>query len=383
MNHDARNVSTYDEEIDFVVWFKIINARRGFVFAFTATVAIAAIVVSILLPKQYTGSVRLLPPQQNQSSMMSSLAGLGAGSLSGAAGVLGIKNPNDMYVGILKSRTVADGLIARYKLADVYKTNVPEETRASLAASTTISSGKDNLIEISVLDRNPARAADLANGYVDELYKLTTTLAVTEAAQRRVFFERQLTKTRQDLSVAEIAFKEMQQRTGLLMLDEQGKVVVESISRLRGQIAAKEAQFVAMGEFATADNPDIRRIKTEIVGLKEQLAKLQRQGGSGEGVLFSAGNVPQDGLEYVRRMRDLKYQEALFEQLAKQVELARVDEARDTSIVQVLDKAVVPQKQTKPKRALIVVFATLLGFVAACGWVFVRAGLQKGRNGLV
>ncbi|MGC3964396.1 MAG: GNVR domain-containing protein [Rhodocyclaceae bacterium] len=220
----------------------------------------------------------------------------------------------------------------------------------------------------------------MANSYADELYKLTTTLAVTEASQRRVFFERQLGKTRQDLGSAEIAFKEMQQRTGLLMLDEQGKAVVESIARLKGQIAAREAQLAAMSEFATADNPDLRLIKSEVAGLKTQLSKLQRQSGSDDGVLFSAGNVPQDGLEYVRRMRDLKYQEALFEQLAKQVELARVDEARDTSIVQVLDKAVVPQKPTKPKKALIVIAAAMLAFMAACAWVTLRTGLLKARE---
>jgi uncharacterized protein involved in exopolysaccharide biosynthesis len=304
------------------------------------------------------------------------------GGLAGAAGgALGIKNPNDLYVGMLKSRTLADSLIQRFELQKVYDAKTMFDTRKELDTNTKITSGKDGIITIDFDDKDPRRAATVANAYVEELYKLTQTLAVTEASQRRLFFEKQLALAKDHLASAEVALRQTQERTGLIKLDEQGRAIIESVARLRAEIAAKEVQLGAMRTFATENNPDYVMVGRQLGGLRAQLAKLEKTNTAGEGDIFvPTGKVPEVGLEYVRKVRDVKYHEVLFELLAKQYEIARVDEARDTSIIQVLDKAIEPEKKSKPKRLLIVILTALVvGFLAVI-WAFVREAGERARQ---
>jgi uncharacterized protein involved in exopolysaccharide biosynthesis len=296
-------------------------------------------------------------------------------SLAGSS--LGIKNPNDLYVGMLKSRTVADSLIARFKLQVRLETNTMVETRKALEKRVNISAGKDGIISIEVDDEDPQFAAELANAYVDELYKLTQTLAVTDAAQRRLFFEKQLKQSRDTLATAELAMKRTQEKTGLLQLDAQGQAMISALGEVRAQIAAREVQLSAMRSFATEQNPDYIRTQQELAGLKAQLAKLEK---GGDADLLPTGKLPEAGLEYVRSLREMKYAETLFELMAKQYELARIDEAKDASLIQVLDKAVPPDRKSKPKRSLIVILTALaVGFMALL-LAFVREALEKSRN---
>jgi tyrosine-protein kinase Etk/Wzc len=332
-----------------------------------------------VMPNYYAAVTKILPPQQNQSNAALALAQLGpAAGVAGAS--LGIKNPNDLYVGMLKSRTVADRLIERFSLQKLYDRTTLVDTRRALEQSTAISYGRDGIITVQFEDRDPQRAADIANAYIEELYRLTQTLAVTEAGQRRLFLEKQLKVTRDALADAEVELKKTQEATGLIKLDDQGKALIEAVAKLRGQIAAKEVEAATMREFATARNPDYIRTQTELSGLRVELSRMEKstQSGGKEGDIFvPAGKVPAAGLEYVRRFRDVKYYETVFELLARQFEIAKIDEARDTSIVQVLDRAVTPERKSRPHRSLIVVVTAFVGLLGALLWALVRDAYQR------
>jgi uncharacterized protein involved in exopolysaccharide biosynthesis len=347
------------EVLTIVDLFFVLTRYKKTVFGVPIVAALATTIATLLLADVYTASSRVLPPQQNQSHA----AILGQLNILGgtAAGALGLKNQGEIYIGMLKSRSLADSLIERFNLKEAFQTTTADDTRRALAKVTRISSGRDGIILIEVDDSNPNRAATLANGYVEELEKINDRLAVTEAAQRRLFFERQLRQQKEALATAEVELKKTQEQTGLIKLDEQGKALFEAVAHLRGQIAAKEVQIGAMRSFSTEHNPDRIRAEAELAGLRQQLSRLERSTTTlDKSTFFPAGKVPELGLAFIRKLRDVKYHESLFELLAKQYELARVDESRDTSIIQVLDKAVEPEKRSGPPRALIVAVVTLV-----------------------
>lgn len=350
-----------DEEISLLELLIVLAKHKRMVIGLPLVAAVIAAGISMLMPNVYTATTRILPPQQQQSSAAAMLGQLGA--LAGGAGAaLGIKNPNDLYMGMLNSRTLADSLIQRFKLTERYGAKKLDDARSTLGGLTSVSAGKDGIISISVDDKDPKFAAELANAYVDELYKFTQTLAITEASQRRLFFEKQLKQAKDELANAEVAFKQTQERTGVLELDAQGKAMIESLGAIRAQIAAKEVELGALKTFATEQNPEYILVQQQLSGLRAQLAKLEHGGESG---LIPTGKLPEAGLENIRRLRDVKYYETLYELMAKQYEIARVDEAKNVSMIQVLDKAVPPDYKTKPKRSMIVMLtAVTVGFLA-------------------
>jgi len=351
--------------------------RRLLVLAPLAA-AIGAAAISLLLPNMYAGVTKILPPQQNQPSAALLLAQLGNITPNAS---LAIKNPNDLYVGMLKSRTIADSLVARFGLKELYDQETLQDTRREVEERTAISHGRDGIITIQFEDRDPKRAADVANGYVEELYKLTQTLAVTEAGHRRLFLEGQLKQTRNGLAEAEMALKKTQETTGLIKLDEQGRAIIEAVASLRAQIAAKEVEAGAMRLFATERNPGYLMVQQEIGGLRTELSRLEKTNRPASGDVFvPAGRVPEAGLEYVRRLREVKYYESVFELLAKQYEIAKMDEARDAAVVQVLDRAVQPERKSRPQRARIVIVTAILAFLAALLWALVRDAHERAKR---
>ena len=382
MNPDSDQRTTGDEAdgmraLDVLIF--LARHRRLLALAPLAA-AIGAAAISLTLPNMYTGVTKILSPQQNQSSAVFLLSQLG--NIAGpASGPLAIKNPNELYVGMLKSRTVADNLVARFGLKDLYERETLQDTRRELEQRTTISHGRDGIITISFEDRDRKRAADVANGYVEELYKLTQALAVTEAGQRRLFLEKQLKLTKEGLVEAELALKKTQETTGFIKLDEQSRAIIEAVASLRAQIAAKEVEAGAMRLFATERNPGYLRVQQEIGGLRSELARLEKTNRSGGGDIFvPTGRVPEAGLEYLRSLREVKYHESVFELLAKQYEIARIDEARDGSIVQVLDRAVEPDRKSGPRRARIVIVTAILGFLAALLWALLRDAHERAKH---
>lgn len=361
----------------------LLVANKRFIFRFVLGAAILAVVVALLLPVRYEAKVMLLPPQQNSSiasalmGQMGSLGGLG--SLGSLAGGLGLKTPADMYISMLTSRTVEDAMIQRFGLQTEYKLKRLSEVRKEFEHRTTVVAGaKDGMIRVTVEDGDPKRAAEMANGYVEEFRKLTEKLAITEAARRRLFFERELQQARDSLTTAEQAMQKTQQSTGVLQIDSQARALIESAAILRAQVVAKQVQVESMKSFAADDNPALIMAKQQLAALQSQLNQIAgSQQDSGSDIVLSKGRVTQAGLEYLRRYRDLKYSETVFELLAKELEIAKLDEAREGEIVQVVDSAVPPDTKSSPHRTLIVLGVTILAFFVSVFWLVVRRGLTR------
>jgi uncharacterized protein involved in exopolysaccharide biosynthesis len=373
-----------DEEVSLLGLLIILAKRKRIVLGVPLVAGIASAVISLLLPSYYTGTTRMLPPQQSGSAASALLSQLGGvlgsiGGLGGGAGGFGVRNPNDLYVGMLKSRTVADRLISRFKLGEVYDEDRPSEIRQRLQKESKITAGRDGIITIEVDDRDPKRAADLANAYVDELGKLTKVLAVTEASQRRLFFEQQLALARDNLTAAEIAARKGLQRGGLAQVDAQGRSMIEVTARLRAQISAKEVQLNAMRTFAAEANPELQRVQQELDALRRELARVE---GTSSDSLSGRGDAGGgSGLDNLGRLRNVKYYEFLYELLAKQYELARIDEAKDPAIVQVMDPAIEPDRRSRPKRGLIVLVSTLAALFLSIIWAFMQESFERTRTG--
>lgn len=340
--------------------------------------AITSAAISFVLPNIYRANTKLLPPQQSQSGASALLSQLGgaAGALAGSAG---LKSSSDLYIGMLKSRTVADKLIAKFELQKVYDEETMEKTRAMLEGNTFISAGKDGLISIDVEDEDKKLAAQLANAYVRELVSLTKVLAVTEASQRRVFFEHQLEQSKDNLAKAEMVLKGALDTHGVISVDADSRAIVETVGRLRARISAKDIEISAMKAFVTTSNPEYKRVQEELISLRSELSKLEngRPAIAVDAVSGATGSNKPVGLENIKILRDVKYYQMLYELLAKQYEAARLDEAKDTAMIQVLDPAIEPERKFKPRRSVLILVSTILAFIAAVAWAFMAEARKK------
>lgn len=348
---------------------------KKIIFWFPLIAAVIGGAISFALPNVYKSNVKLLPPQQAQTGASALLSQLG-GAAGMLAGATGLKNPSDLYIGMLKSRTVADKLVEKFNLKKNYDVQSMEKARAILEANSNIVAGKDGLITIDVEDEDQKLVAPLANAYVSELISLTKTLAVTEASQRRVFFERQLEQSKDNLAKAEMALKRGLDTHGVISVDADSRAYVETVSQLRAQISAKEIQLSSMKAFVTNNNPEYKRVQGELVSLRGELSKLE----NGRSVLQSEASgkpVNQTGLENIKILRDVKYYQMLYELLAKQYELARLEEAKDSALIQVLDPAAEPERKFKPKRMVLILLSIILGFIAAVAWAFISESRRK------
>jgi len=373
--------SPAEEEISLLDLVIVLAKHKRIVLGVPFAVAILAAAFSLFLPNVYTGTTRILPPQQSASAASALLSQIGGalGGLAGASGgALGVRNPNDLYVGMLKSRTVADNLIARFDLGKVYQQELQSNTRLALQGNTAIAAGRDGIITIEVDDKDPKRAAELANAYVDELMKLTKVLAVTEASQRRLFFERQLLQVKDNLTTAEMAARQGLQKGGLAQVDAQGRSMIEVTARLRAQISVKEVQIGSMRTFAAEGNPELQRTQEELQALRRELARIE---GSSPITAVGKGEASgSSGLDNLGRLRDVKYYEFLYELLAKQFELAKIDEAKDATVVQVMDKAIEPDRKSKPRRTQIVLISAIAALFASILWGFIREAAARAKE---
>ena len=358
-----------------------IYQNKRVVLRVTAVFALLATVTAFLIPVKYSAECVILTPQQSQSSLsaMAQLAGVGGANLSGLSLLTGLgwHNPTDLYVGILQSRTIADSIITKFNLKNVYKKRDLYSTRKQLARNTSIKASRDTLIHIRVEDGDARRAAQLANSYAEELSTQNARVALTEASQRRLFFEGQLVKEKDALANAETALKDVEQFTGLIAPSGQADAMIRSVSQLHAEILSKKAQLAGLKTFVTDENPRFQSVKKEINTLEGELANLE-QGSHIAGIPeVPVGQIPQASLEYIRKYRDVKYHESLFEILAKQYEAARMDEARAAPLVQVVDQAVVPERKSWPPRTILVLTATAAGAVLASIWTLLNARRQR------
>jgi uncharacterized protein involved in exopolysaccharide biosynthesis len=352
-----------DDEISLLDLLQVVADNLRLLVLGPLVAGLLALGYSFTITPTFTATTKFMPPQQQQSSAAAMLAGLG--SLGGLAGAAGIKNPADQYVAFLKSRSLQDALVDRFKLMERLEKKFREDARNAVGGSVQITSGKDGLITIDAIDKDPAFAAQLANAHVEELGKLLNRLAVTEAQQRRLFFEKQLTHAKDNLVKAEQALKASGVNSSALKATP--GAAVESMARLKASITVQEIKLASMRGYLTESAPDFKQAQTELAAMRSQMALAEK-----EDPPATSGDS-----DYIARFRDFKYKETLFELFAKQYEMARIDESREGAVIQVLDIAQPPERKSKPKKAQMAMMTTLVVGFALLLFIFGRQALHS------
>jgi uncharacterized protein involved in exopolysaccharide biosynthesis len=346
-------------------WTELIAQRWKLLVTLPLAAGAFAVAISFMLPRTYLSRTLFVPPQQ-QGSAAAALAQLGPLSgLLGSAG--GLKTPADQYVSLLSSASVADKLIEEFDLMKVYEVEFRDQARDRLSDNTRISLGrKDGLIAIEVEDRSPQRAAQIANRYVDELRRLTARLALTEAQQRRALFEGELKATRDRLTRAQIALQETGFSQSAIRTD--ARAAAEGYARLRAETTSAEVRVQALRRTLADSAPEVQQALAVLGALRAQLARV-------EGTADFSG-AP----DYVTKFREYKYQETLFELLARQFEAARLDEAREGTLIQVVDVAQPAERKHRPRRLLLGVVTWLAASLSVASFLVVRNALSQRRR---
>jgi len=305
-------------------------------------IGVVALGFAFMATPEFTARTTFLPPQQQQSGIASALSSLGG--LAGLA--TGLRSPADQYVALMQSVSVQDRLVDQFQLMQIYETKYRFQARKVLGLNTRISIGKkDGLISVEVDDTKPQRAADLANAYVDELRRLTSVLAVSEAQQRRMFFERELKEARDQLNAAQQALQASGFNPGALRAEP--RAAADSYARLKAELTAAEVRAQVLRGSMSDTSPEVQRELAKVSALRSQLGRLEQA---------TEANADPG---YLSKYREFKYRETLFELFARQYEIARVDESREGALIQVVDFAMAPEYKSKPKRGFIAVGATL------------------------
>ena len=365
-----------EDEISLLDLATALGEEKATLFAIPLITTLVAVVVSLLMTPIFTAKTVVMPPQQQQSGAAAALASLGGlAGLAGLGGGGGLKSPDEMYVAFLGSEGMQNRIIAELKLQERFGAKTLTDARAALKGQVRFASDKKSgLLSIEADDKDPAFAAELANRHVVELRAMLGRLAVTEAQQRRVFYEQQIQQTQDKLALAEVAFRAAKEKSGMQVTSVLAETGVRASAELRGQIASREVQLQAMSRFATAQNPETQRIASELAALRSQLNKTEQ--GSGESKA-AASPLHQ---EAVKSFRDVKVQEAMLEVLIRQYELARVDEAKEGPLIQQVDVAMPAERKSKPKRAVIVLVAAFAGLFLGVLVAFVRRALKKAQS---
>jgi len=355
-----------DAEISLLDLLQVVADNLRLLLGGSLLAGVLALAWAFTITPTFTAATTFMPPQQQTSGAASLLQSLGSlGGLAGAAG--GLKNPTDQYVAFVKSRSVQDVLIDRFDLTARYEQKYRQNTAKDLDAHARVKAGKDGLITVEVDDRDPQFAATLANAHVEELGKLLSRLAVTEAQQRRLFFEKQLAAAKEKLIKAELALRS----TGVAasVLKSSPAAAVEGVAKLKAGIAAQEIKLASMRGYLAETAFEFKQAQFELSAMRAQMAKLEA--GDSVPVRSDAGG------DYITKYREFKYFETLFELFSKQYEIARVDESREGAVIQVLDVAVPPELKSKPQKALIALMAWAATGFALLLFVFIRQALRS------
>lgn len=365
-----------EKDVNIRDYFRVIVKWRRLIVFNTVAITMLTVVVSLVLPKKFTASTILLPPvEQPEILGIGSLLGGGLGAVASMAGLPGMATASDVFAKILKSRRVMEGVVKKCNLMDEYGAESMEEAVRSLSGATSVEVFPEGLIAISVDARTPVLASDIANSYVDGLDRFNMEANMTRGKRNRIFIEDRLVSVKMDLKAAEESLKLFQQKHKTVFLEEEVKAAIEAAGNLKAEIIAREVQLGILRDYATEENPQVRGLKVEIAQLNRRLREIEYGSKSkGSDSKFGAGfsvpfsKLPAVGLELGRLMREAKIQEVVFELLTQQYEQAKIAEARDTPTVQVMDRAVPPERRSFPQRRKLV----MVGFVFS---VFVGVGL--------
>jgi len=362
------------ETINLLDYLAVIVKYRRMVALTTSAAFVISIVISLLLPKVYSSTARILAPQQ-ESGLASLMGQAGAGTLT-TGDLLGKSTSADMYAGILRSEAVKDAVIDRFNLMKVYRQKYRIDTYKEIDNKSIIVTGKrDGIVSITVQDKDPARAAEMANGFVDELGRIVAALNVSGAGQSRIFLEGRLALVKADLARAEEALRSFSMKNKAIQVSEQAKLTIEGIARLKAQLAAQEVNLATYQNYLTDSSQEIKNAKAGISSLKSQIARLE--GTDSTGAILPVGSVPTLVQEYTQLMREYKTQESLLDLLTKQYEMYKLSEAKNFPSIQIIQKARVSDKKSKPKRVRIVLASTFAAFFASLLAAFVREYVGK------
>ncbi len=384
----------YDDGLTLLDYWAVVRKRFSGIAALVVFAVASALVVSLLLPKIYEGKASILAPKESGGGAGGALTAalVNAGGAQFLPGILPSGSNRDVFVSILKSDTMARELVEKFGLRQYYRTRYQSNAVKALERDTTISVSKEGAIGITTQHADPKTAADMANFYVENLDRLFAKLGTTDASRQRAFIQERLERTQADLRGAEDALKRFQETNKAVVLQEQSRAAVEAAARLKGEIAATEVQLQVLRTFATEQNPDVVRLERRVAEMKNQLGRMQYGTGldlpgelDGAGrtrkeIFVPAVRIPQVGLELARLVREVKVQETVFTLLTSQLEQAKIAEARDTPMVQVLDRAVVADRKAKPKVSLNVALAGALSLLVGVFGAFFLESVETARR---
>jgi tyrosine-protein kinase Etk/Wzc len=358
-----------EKKTDFLDYLSVLVRWRRFIIINVLCVTLLAVIVSFIMPKWYRATASVLPPKE--PDMFGSL-GAASSVLRGLSGTkalrgLGQNEGAYNYFAILKSRTAMEAVVRHFALIDVY--DVPdtsmEKAVKALTENTSFETGDDDNITIQVLDKEPQRAADMANYFVDLLNEISIKLGTQEARSNREFIEKRLEKAKSDLRHAEDTLRGYQEKSGMIIAIDPTSPTVSGIAELYGMKAKKEIELAILKRTVSSDNMLARRTEIELAELNKKVSTF-----------------PGIGMGSLRLYRELAIQQKIIEFLLPMYEQAKVDEQKDVPVLLVLDKAVAPERKVKPQRMLIVFLAATLSVFACVLLAFLLHGLTQRKGAL-
>jgi tyrosine-protein kinase Etk/Wzc len=357
----------------------LLAERKWTIAKITGSFLLLGFLAWLILPNHYAAETDIMPPKEEPTASDLIESEMGLGGLSALAGQAAgglLTDPNAVYIGLLKSRPVEDAVIRKFDLMRVYDKKTMKETRDKLERKTDINSEKSTLISVSVTDHDPARAAAMANFYIEELRSLTRTVGITQAQREANYYEEQVQKQKDRLTAAEEAFKSLQTGNGLIELSSQAKVAVFGLADLQAQIAAKEVELQSLKSFSTDRNPDVQIAERELETMKDEVAQLEKHSKTTAYSDMGLKDLPKAGLDYLRAEREFGYQQTIYNLLVKQLEAAKLDAARDSSIIQVVATAVQPEKPSFPLLIIFQPLFTVFGFITSILFIKLQRRIQ-------
>jgi uncharacterized protein involved in exopolysaccharide biosynthesis len=381
----AEEIEDREKRARTVAGLRLLWESRQFLIRITGAGVVLSLLIAFLMPSGYVSTTRVMPPDQNNSNvarlaLLVGNTGAGLGALAGDA--LGLKSSGALFVGVLQSRTVQDDIISHFDLRKAYGDRRWEDARSDLAGKTEISEDrKSGIITARVSDRSPQRAAAMAQEYVEELNRVVARLNTTSAHRERVFLEERLSQVKRDLDSAEKDFSEFASKNTALNIPEQGKAMIEAAAALQGQLIATQTELEGLKQVYTDNNVRVRTTQARVDELRSQLQKLGGKSdtdaspgnGNGQTTYPTIRQLPLLGVGYADLFRRTRVEETIFERLTQEYELAKVEEAKETPSVKVLDPPDVPEKKSFPPRLVIVLSCSVLALVAGALFVFARA----------
>ena len=362
-----------DDEINLLEYLLVIVKHKKLIFITCVVTFILTCGITLQLPNIYLSTARILPPQERQSSISSMIGGLGG--LAALAGVSVEGGSSLLYVSMLKSRTISDAIIQRFDLMTLNGWSSRFIAYKALDRMVTVGFGKDGVIAISVENKDPELASKIANAYVEELKNLNVSLNLNSAGRERLFLENRLALVKSDLTKAEDLLKDFQEKNKAIRIDAQANAIIDAIAKLKGELASKEVELGVLISSQTEQNPQVIALREGISQIKTQISRLERSPDSKDvsrDIFLATSEVPELGIQYARLLRNFKIQETLFELLTKQYEIAKINEAKNTSTLQILDEAVAADRKSKPKRSLIVILVTFAAVFFAVLYSFIK-----------